>query len=113
MRIIYDSISIEELKKMAEKMFGNLVKAVVDIEKGIIVVDLDMHADAEAFLLEQGSQQKDLWGINIYPHVADEDWIEFDSIINIRPSFGNRSRGVDDIEIQARIRAIIVTLVKR
>ncbi|MBU0722430.1 hypothetical protein KKA93_03180 [Patescibacteria group bacterium] len=96
---------------MAEKMFGDLVKAVVDIESGIMVVNAELHADEEALLLESGSAQKDLWGINIYPETLDENWIEFDSMINLRPSQENRSRGVDDLEIQKKIIAIVNNLV--
>ncbi len=81
---------------MAESGFGNLVKAVVDIERGIMAVDGELHADEEALLLEHGSEQRHLWGINIYPGLPKGERIEFDSMINIRPSQGNRSRGVDD-----------------
>ena len=114
MRIVESSISIEELKEMSEKMFARLVKAVVDIEKEIMVVDADLHADEELLLLEQGSDQKNLWGINIHPeHVDNDNWIEFDSMINLRPSWGNKSRGVDDPKIQKRIIKIVTKLVKK
>lgn len=62
-----DKISVAELHEMAGKMYGNLVKADVDIAKGIVLVDMEMHADGEAWLLEHGSLQKDLWGINLHP----------------------------------------------
>lgn len=108
MRIVDPTISIEELKKMSEKMFGRMVKAVVDIEKEIMIVDADMHADEEEVLLEQGSLQNDLWGINLHPdEFGTEKWVEFDSMINLRPSWGNRSRCVDDPKIQERIRVIV------
>ncbi len=84
MHIVQEKISIEVLKNLSSKMFGDLIKAVVDVEKGIMAIDLVMHADGEAFLLEHGSQQKNLWGINIYPNAKGDDLIEFDSIINIR-----------------------------
>ena len=114
MHIVDTTISIEELKKMSEKMFARLVKAVVDIEKEIMVVNADLHADEELLLLEQGSDQKNLWGINIHPnHVDNDNWIEFDSMINLRPSWGNKSRGVDDPKIQERIIKIVTKLVKK
>jgi len=113
MKIIKDKILIFELRKMAEQMFGNLVKAVVDVEKEIMVVDGELHADEEALLLEKGSQQKSLWGINIYPEIQGEEWIEFDSMINLRPSFQNLSRGVDDLSVRRKIRKIVNKLVKR
>jgi len=88
---------------MAEGRFGNLVKAVVDVERKIMAVDGELHADEEALLLENGSRQENLWGINIYPDLKGPERIEFDSVINIRPSQGNRSRGVDDPMIRERI----------
>ena len=113
MQIVREKISIEELKKMAPKMFSNLVKAVVDVEKEIMVVDAGMHADEEQLLLdEEGSLQENLWGINIYPEkFSAENWIVFDSMINLRPSFGNRTRGVDDPRMQERIRNVVSKLV--
>jgi len=107
MRIVKENISIDELKEMSSKMFGNLVKAVVDVEKNTLVVDAELHSDQEAFLLESGSKQGDLWGINIYPDLSNEERIEFDSMINLRPSQGNSSRGVEDEEIQKKILDIV------
>lgn len=112
MQIVQDKISIEELKKMSENMFGGLVKAVVDIEKEIMVVDAALHADEEYLLLENGSKQEYLWGINIFPEqIGSEDFVVFDSMINLRPSWGNRSRGVDDPKIQEQIKKIVNKLV--
>ena len=77
MHIVRKEISLAELKKISKKMFGDLVKAVVDIEKEIMVIDAELHADQESLLLQQGSQQEYLWGINIYPEkVENESWIE-------------------------------------
>jgi hypothetical protein len=113
MRLVQEKISIEELKEMAIKMFGNLVKAVVDIEKEVMVVDAGMHADEEQLLLENNSQQENLWGINIYPEkFPEQGWIVFDSMINLRPSYGNRTRGVDNQLIQEKIRFVVKKLVK-
>lgn len=94
-------------------MFEALVKAVVDIDQEIMVVDAAMHSDEENFLLENGSQQENLWGINIYPHeVGAPQFIVFDSMINIRPRQNNRSRGVESPELQAKIQKIVLKLVK-
>ena len=112
MQIINQEITIKELRAMAEKMFGNLVKAVVDIEKELLAVDAELHADEEAYLLENGSEQKNLWGINLYPELTGDDFIEFDSMINLRPAQGNLIRGVADKKIQQRIREIVDKLVK-
>jgi hypothetical protein len=112
MQIIQEKITIEELKKMSEKMFGGLVKAVVDINKGIMVVDAELHADEEALLLENGSAQEYLWGINIFPEkFGTEQFVVFDSMINLRPSWGNKTRGVDDLKIQDQIKKIVNRLV--
>jgi hypothetical protein len=113
MVMVRDRISLAELKVLAEELFGNLVKAVVDVERRVMVVGGELHADEEALLLEDGSRQQDLWGINLYPEFSDERWLEFDSVVNIRPSQDNRSRGVDDPEIRAAIAAIVSELVAR
>jgi len=94
-------------------MYGELVKAVVDVEKKILVVDAPMHADQERFLLEQNSKQENLWGINLYPEFfGEDDFIEYDSMINLRPNQGNKTRSVDDDQIRTQIREIINELVK-
>ena len=113
MKIIKDEITLKELEEMAQKMFGNLVKGVVDIEKEIMTVDASMHADEEALLISKGSKQKNLWGINLYLELKGDDFIEFDSMINIRPSQNNRSRGIDDKEICQKIKKIVNKLVKK
>ncbi len=70
-----------------------------------------MHADEEKLLLENGSKQKNLWGINIYPDKKGADFIEFDSIINIRPSQNNLSRFIEDEKIRKKIIEIINSLI--
>jgi len=111
MRIIDAAIALDDLKRMAMDGFGNLVKGVVDIEREIMAVDGELHADEEALLLQHGSRQADLWGINIYPELGMPDRIEFDSMINIRPSQGNRSRDVDDPAIREKILLITQKLI--
>ena len=112
MLIVRKKISNAELKNMAQKIFGSLIKAVVDIEQEIMAVDAELHADLEEHLLEVGSQQKNLWGINIYPDKVSEDgWIEFDSMINIRPSAGNTNRGVNDPKIREQIICVMRKLI--
>ncbi|HDQ99019.1 MAG TPA: hypothetical protein ENN51_01850 [candidate division WOR-3 bacterium] len=113
MTIVREGISLAELDAMAGRTFGSMVKAVVDVERGIIAVDAELHSDEEAALLEDGSEQGNLWGINLYPGVAGEDWIEFDSLINIRPWQDNRTRGVADPELRDRIRQVVGRLVTR
>ena len=113
MRIIKTKTPIAILEKMAKKMFGNLIKAVVDIDKGIMAVNGELHADEEALLLQNNSKQENLWGINIYPKVKGDDWIEFDSMINLRPSLNNLSRGIDDINTRKKIIKIVNQLIKK
>jgi hypothetical protein len=106
-------IDAGELRELARGRFGELVKGVVDLRRGVLLLDADLHADQEAELLAEGSAQADLWGINLYPDLAGDDWLEFDSMINLRPSFGNRSRGVDDAATREAIRRLVERLVAR
>jgi len=113
MKLVDSDITLAEIRSMAENRFGDLVKAVVDIQRRIMVVDADLHSDEEALLIEHGSVQADLWGINLYPDLPPAEWIEFDSMINIRPSQRNRSRGVDDPEVRRRIIDVVESIVRR
>lgn len=113
MKVVDQKITIKELKEMSERMFGDLVKAVVDVEKEVMVVDAGMHVDEEAYLLGSGSRQEHLWGINIFPQKEGEGFIEFESMINLRPSFGNMSREVESQEVQEKIIRIVSKLVER
>lgn len=98
---------------MTKNMFDNLVKAVVDIDQKVIAVDAPMHSDEEAELIKNGSKQEDLWGINLYPEKHGEDFVEFDSMINIKPNQNNRSRGIDDPKIRKIIIQIVNKLVEK
>lgn len=106
-------VSMAELQQLAERRFGDMVKAVVDLRRGLMLLDAELHADQEAELLAEGSVQRDLWGINLYPGIEGPDWLEFDSMINLRPSFGNRSRGVDEPSIREAIGILVDRLVRR
>ena len=110
-KIIKESISKIELSDIAKNQFGDFVKAVVDVGKEVMAIGGELHADLEALLLEQGSRQENLWGINLYPEKSEKEWIVFDSMINIRPSSGNRSRGVEDLKIQEKIKTIVKKLI--
>jgi len=111
--IITKTLLPEKLKQMAAATFGNLVKAVVDVERELVAVDAELHSDLEALLLENGSEQKNLWGINLYPEMPGAEFLEFDSMINMRPSQGNRSRGVENEEIREKIVEIVARRIKR
>ncbi|OGF20945.1 hypothetical protein A2Y83_00795 [Candidatus Falkowbacteria bacterium RBG_13_39_14] len=67
MVIIRDKISLEELKKMAEESFGDFVKVVVDIDRKMMAIGGELHADGEALLLKDGSVLR--------KEIAQEGWI--------------------------------------
>src|SRR5713226_582183 len=105
-------ITREQVKSAAWPYYEEVIKVVVDIEKKIMAIGGEMYADEEKFLLEHGSKQEDLWGINIFTELEGPDMIEFDSIINVRPRTGNRSRGVEDAAIRERIIELVDSLVQ-
>jgi Protein of unknown function (DUF5674) len=110
-RIVRDAVSRQALREIAKQQFGDMVKAVVDVKQGIMAIGGELHSDEEAVLLDQGSLQRDLWGINLYPEQPAQEWIEFDSMINVRPSSGNRSRHVESAEIREAVAGIVNRLV--
>ncbi len=111
-KVVQTSVTRADLREIAASQFGDFVKAVVDVERGIMAIGGDMHADEEATLLDTGSIPQHLWGINLYPDLSGDQWVEFDSMINVRPAEGNRSRDVESPEIRARIAGIVAVLVK-
>ncbi len=110
--VISEPISTRRLAEMAAERFGDMVKAVVDINRRLLALGGELHSDEEASLLDQGSAQADLWGINIYPEKPRSEWVEFDSMINIRPRIGNRSRGVEDAGRRQLICEIVDSLIR-
>jgi len=103
--------SEDELKKASEE-FGVYIKITIDILKRVCTLGGKLHADGEKFLIEKGSKQENIWGINLYPDKEGDDFIEYDSMINIKPNLGNRTRGVDDENIKIKIKEIIANLIK-
>ena len=99
-----------ELVRLA-RLFGDMIKFVVDVERGVIAIGGELHADAEQLLLEAGSRQGDLWGANYYPGWGRDGCIEFTSLINIRPSQGNPGMEVQAEAMRERIRALTGALV--
>ncbi len=112
-KIIAQQMRLDELELMAERMFGDMVKAVVDVDRELLAVDGELHSDLEALLIENGSKHESLWGINLYPEMKGDDFVEFDSMINMRPSQGNRSRGVESSQIRDRIIQVVAKRIKR
>jgi len=109
-RIIKEPIKKQELTEMAKKQFGDIIKAVVDIEKEIMAIGPELHSDGEILLEEkEGSKREYVWGINLYPE--QDDFIEFDSVINLKPSSNNRSRDVENPDIREKIKQIVNKLI--
>ena len=113
MKIVTGSITLDELKQMSTVIFDNMVKAVVDVDREVLAVDAELHSDLEALLLQDGSGQKNLWGVNFYPELQGDDFIEYDSMINLRPSQGNKSCLVDDEQIRKKIALVVSKRVKK
>src|SRR3989344_441895 len=112
-RIIKDEVTRDELKMLAREQYGDIIKAVVDVNQEIMGVGGELHIDIQSLLVEkENSQGQDTWGINLYLEKSGEDFIEFDSMINLKPLLGNKTRGVENVEIQNKIREIINKLVK-
>jgi hypothetical protein len=110
--MVEEPIARQQLKEIGEPQFGSYIKAVVDVDRAIMAVGGDFHADEEAYLLERGSSQMNLWGINLHFDLQPPDMVEFDSIINIRPVQNNPSRDVVDPEVRDRIVKIVAGLVR-
>lgn len=108
-----EPVPLSLIRELAEAIFGDFVKAVVDVQQRIMVLGGELHSDEEALLLDSGAGQSDLWGINLYPvEYGEDDWIEFDSMINVRPRDNNRSRSVENPALQMLIREIVAGLVR-
>lgn len=103
MKILDEAISPADLAKAQSIFDGPMVKAVVDIKRRLVAVDADLHADLEQLLLQDGSAQDDVWGINLWYEDTGDDFVEFESMINVRPRQGNRSRSVESLDIQQQI----------
>lgn len=112
-RIVKESISREELRALAHEQYGDLIKAVVDVAQGIMGVGGELHVDIQSLLIEKvGSKGDTTWGINLYLDKTGDDFVEFDSMVNLKPLIGNRTRGIEDETVRAKIRDIIARLVR-
>lgn len=111
-KIVTKSITRDELRTLAHEQYGDLIKAVVDVAQGIMGVGGELHVDIQSLLIEKaGSQGDTTWGINLYLDQTGDDFIEFDSMVNLKPLLGNRTRNVEDENTRAKIRAIVAQLV--
>lgn len=105
-KIVADTITREEMSEIAKEFYGNMIKGVVDVENEIIALGGEYHMDANMILMEHGSRQDHVWGFNIYLD-RNDDWLEYVSLINIRPAAGNRSMFIEDQELCQKIKKII------
>lgn len=112
MRILEKPIEKKALLESEIVFDGPMIKAAVDVKKKIVGIDANMHADIEQALLSSGSKQENIWGINLYPEDSDEDFIEYDSMVNIRPRQNNRSRDVEDPKIREQIMEVVNRWIK-
>ena len=111
MHILQTPITRAELAALAENTFGDMIKCVADVKRGLFALDAELHADLERLLLENGSAGEDLWGFNLYPDEEGEGFIEYDSLINIRSWQGNPSRGISDPETREAIEKIVAQFI--
>ena len=111
--LLESRLDATELRRLVTAHFEDMVKYVVDVERGTAAVGGELHADEEALLLEQGSRQDNLWGANYYPGRGEDGCIEYTSLINIRPAQGNRSMIIEDEGVRARVREITFALIGR
>ncbi|MBU1778148.1 hypothetical protein KJ992_00585 [Patescibacteria group bacterium] len=111
-QIIKGKINNKTLRSFLGKPFDDMVKFVVDIEKKIVALGGELHVDAEQILLESESKQQNLWGGNIYPDQNNKTQLEYESLINIRPSQNNRSMEIQDEELKNQIKNIIEKLIE-
>lgn len=109
--LVRDKIAPAVLKHLVERFFGDMVKLVVDVRRRVIAVGGELHADAELLLLEDGSCQEDLWGVNYYPGLGRDRCLEFTALINIRPSQGNPGMEVQDEALRQDITKLVFHMV--
>jgi hypothetical protein len=111
--IVTTPLPLAAVRRIADTQFGDFVKAVIDVRQGVMALGGELHADEESALLERGARQADLWGINLYPDRPGDAFVEFDSMINVRPSQANRSRGVEDPAVRQGILDVVARLIVR
>ena len=112
-RIVKNTITRAELSALAHEQYGDIIKVVVDVDQGIVGVGGELHVDIQSILIEkEGARGDTTWGINLYLEKTGDNFIEFDSMINLKPALGNKTRGVEDEKIRQKIREIINKIVE-
>ncbi|MEK7093492.1 MAG: DUF5674 family protein [Patescibacteria group bacterium] len=110
-RIVETTIALSDLRDVAKEFYDDMVKGAVDIENDIAAFGGEYHIDASNVLVEQGSHQGDIWGFNVLLDQPKESWIEYTSLINIRPQAGNRGMEVMDAKVRDRMKKILDALI--
>ena len=100
--LLKEKVTPAQVQEMLQEYEG-MVKIVVDIRRRFLSGGGEMHADCESVLLDDGSEQDDLWGANWYPA---EQRIEFESLINIRPRLGNRNILIQDENLRKQVESV-------
>ena len=111
-KIIKKKITKDELGKIAQEGFGEMVKVVVDVKREVLAIGGELHADEEIALVKDGSESKNLWGANIYLNKPKEKRVEFSALINIRPAQNNRSMEIQNPKIKEKAKEIIDNLIE-
>lgn len=106
--IIREKADDETIKKAAEDLNG-YIKFVVDVKLEVLAAGGTRHFEDEKLLLEDGSQQEDLWGGGLDLATGE---VDFDSMINIRPHQDNPSREILSQELRKKISEIVRRLLK-
>jgi len=111
-KVVHTSITLNELKKIGEVFYDGMIKGVVDVKKEAVAFGGEYHMDANLFLLNEGSIQNDVWGFNIYFDKPKNSWIEYVSLINVRPALGSYDMEIKDNKLRERMKEIINAKIK-
>lgn len=109
MFVLVKPTALDELEHIESHMyFSGWIKCVADLKLGLLAVNASMHADLEEYLLDNGSDQRDLYGFNIY---FEPFFIEYDSLINAprnrADGYPRDGRGVSSPEARKKIEEIV------
>lgn len=111
-KILDHKISVKEVKELADFWYGTMIKGCVDVEKGIVALGGDYHIESSELLTANGSKFENVWGFNIRFEENPDGVLEFDSMVNIKPNFDNRSREINNEEIIKKAHAIIYEFIE-
>lgn len=101
--IIREPVTPEQITEMSQVFGGLFVKLAVDVQRDILAGGGELHADCEQVLLEDGSQQEDIWGADWYPNTGE---VGLEALINIRPRQQNYGMEIQDPDLRARVATI-------